>query len=791
MRLKNLFVLLVLLCPAMFPQSSQVQKIEIHSWWGGLGAPRNGTVLITRDGDHYVDHGRMVDPEKVQALIGILRQPTTVAITPQLLGIDDLWLRKNLSRAEKSIRGNMLPATPAQRSLFEANFTKMAVISPLVSSLFRNFHTDDYPGVEVTISYEDGQKQIISTHSQWPLMVPWKAAGGESWNPAISRAVSNLLPPNSPNKERLVKENFVELLSEAVINRIEDQWKLLGAQAKAGAVLERLETVYTLSRVDINSYHSEMFGRSWDEKGPHEENLHALLRKQAYPQNFQIQLILEYADGKVIGVDDFFTNASKYEALARSVPWLNQYLAEHPKVTATLYQVHGRSFVPHAMQTFAKDMKQRQREDLIARVAAQQDEIALLDIGSGLWLLFPDHRMILWRYEMKQGLLKWTVKDFPEAECGDYRSNFGGCSGREINADGTLLEDRPPADEACIKAWRATKPEFASSGEALFPVTRHGRTGYIDVQGKIRIPLCYEAAGDFSEGVAAFERDKLWGYMDKSGSAVIAPRFPWAEKFSEGLAFVQASGSQLGYDGKWGYVDHNGAFIVPAIYQGQSSDEDVAAFRDGRALVYTGEAYGYIDRNGKEVIPPRYRYASAFADGLAVVTEDERMEHWGAITRSGEWAVPPTVPWLSSFSEGLAAAGRSSNCGFVDHKGEMILHPEVPAGEKDCAAVYGSFSGGLARWRQGTKFGYIDKTGKWVVEPKYDLTYRFIDGLAAVKLGNQWGYIDPAGRMVIPLHQWSSAGEFHDGAARITTKDGVAYINRAGKYIWGPTPQTD
>ena len=78
----------------------------------------------------------------------------------------------------------------------------------------------------------------------------------------------------------------------------------------------------------------------------------------------------------------------------------------------------------------------------------------------------------------------------------------------------------------------------------------HGRGGYIDLTGKVVIPLCFDDVGEFSEGLARFERDGRWGYLDLVGNIAIQPQFPWAEDFHEGLAHVQATGEALGYDGR-------------------------------------------------------------------------------------------------------------------------------------------------------------------------------------------------------------------------------------------------
>lgn len=109
-----------------------------------------------------------------------------------------------------------------------------------------------------------------------------------------------------------------------------------------------------------------------------------------------------------------------------------------------------------AMRTFSEDMKARGREDRVEPVGVQQPQITLLIVGNtyseSYWLLFPDKHMMLWRYGGPSGLLKWTASDFPPGLCGTYQSNDGGCSGREVTSDGTLVAEHVPRDQKCMAA---------------------------------------------------------------------------------------------------------------------------------------------------------------------------------------------------------------------------------------------------------------------------------------------------------------------------------------------------
>ncbi|MBL0161172.1 MAG: WG repeat-containing protein [Bryobacterales bacterium] len=166
---------------------------------------------------------------------------------------------------------------------------------------------------------------------------------------------------------------------------------------------------------------------------------------------------------------------------------------------------------------------------------------------------------------------------------------------------------------------------------------------------------------------------------------VVEPRFPWAQEFSEGLARVQVSGSSLGMDAKWGFIDKTGAAVIderkdPSFgeYSNIGSDSAESAFHDGLALVDVDGKKGYIDKAGKVVIAPQFTYAYPFSEGLAAATKSASGDDgWGHIDTTGRWVVEPRFQWASSFSSGLAPVNRSRDCGYVDLRGTLVLSPSL------------------------------------------------------------------------------------------------------------------
>ena len=52
------------------------------------------------------------------------------------------------------------------------------------------------------------------------------------------------------------------------------------------------------------------------------------------------------------------------------------------------------------------------------------------------------------------------------------------------------------------------------------------------------LPYNLDDTRGFSEGLAAFKRNDLWGYINDAGEVVVEPEFAEANDFSDGLALV-------------------------------------------------------------------------------------------------------------------------------------------------------------------------------------------------------------------------------------------------------------
>lgn len=326
---------------------------------------------------------------------------------------------------------------------------------------------------------------------------------------------------------------------------------------------------------------------------------------------------------------------------------------------------------------------------------------------------------------------------------------------------------------------------LAQERNPFFVISIDGKFGYINREGKITIEPKFDAAMDFSEGLARVAMNEKWGFINRKGRIAIAPRFEHAQRFQEGLAMVQVNKTTKR---SWGFIDGKGRMVIkPQFDEHHGVAETSKGFVEGLAMVEVDWYKGFIDKAGRMVIPTIYSYAYPFSNGLASVSL-KTGEMWGYINKKGRWAIAPRFKWASLFSEGLAPVNYDDECGFINRSGKFVLHPFKVKG--DCSTIWGHFNGGLSRWKIGDKFGYINKNADVVIKPYFPLTDGFSDGMAHVTMNGKVGFIDTTGKIVVEP-QFEFVDDFKNGLARVVVReDGEhksGYIDKTGFYVWKPT----
>ncbi|MFW5732133.1 MAG: WG repeat-containing protein [Planctomycetota bacterium] len=221
-------------------------------------------------------------------------------------------------------------------------------------------------------------------------------------------------------------------------------------------------------------------------------------------------------------------------------------------------------------------------------------------------------------------------------------------------------------------------------------VTRDGNSwGVADTEGEWVIEPKYTVTRCiggrlFGVGVGGEEHEHeliprvhaTWGLARDDGTVLREP-------FATGIGFVAQREQPLipysldsfldtglvGAGGKWGFLDKSGSVVVKPRFVGGAGEFEndrccVAIEKDGKKI------YGFIDGNGVMVIEPQFNGPHVFSEGLAAVLVEGQ---WGYVDRAGEYAIAPQYQEAISFSEGRGAVKKDGLWGFIDSSGREVI----------------------------------------------------------------------------------------------------------------------
>ena len=317
----------------------------------------------------------------------------------------------------------------------------------------------------------------------------------------------------------------------------------------------------------------------------------------------------------------------------------------------------------------------------------------------------------------------------------------------------------------------------------LFPFSEYGKWGYMEKDGEVVVSPRFLAASEFSEHVGGVQSETEKYFIDQRGQRVLTFPIEWQSTtcLSDGLAAFCVNG-------KWGYCDKNGKVLIAPKF------DDFRLFYEGLAAVNVGAkleeygmskrlqggVWGYIDRTGKYIAEPRLRDAYPFSEGLALTRDDHGYAY---IDKTGKTVLRfESASWASNFSEGLACVAAPGSyprpLGFIDKTGKFVIEPQFDS-------AY-DFSEGLAAVERDRKYGYIDRSGRVVIEPRFHAAQSFSEGLGAVQMGTAWGFINKQGEFVIhPLRRDGRPGVINDVDWCPGGRTGVFYGGLARVHIGG------
>lgn len=280
--------------------------------------------------------------------------------------------------------------------------------------------------------------------------------------------------------------------------------------------------------------------------------------------------------------------------------------------------------------------------------------------------------------------------------------------------------------------------EVGNFHEGLATVKKNKKMGFINEEGKIVIPLVYDYADYFAEGLAYVVTKtepytSVVSFIDKTNTKILTLKGyeAYSRQFHDGLFAVKNS------DG-WGYIDRSGRTVIKNQYSACGKDFD-NGFATVGVWVGSGTKYGIIDRSGKEIFPLKYfDISDGFAEGIFCVKEITGTNFkFGAVDKSGKIIVPFIYDRTRNIGNGLISVDNDDKSGAVNALNKIIIPIKYD--------LMGRFSEGLCIVVINEKYGYVNANGVEVIPAKYDRVWPFENGEAIVKLDGKEFHINTKG----------------------------------------------
>lgn len=261
---------------------------------------------------------------------------------------------------------------------------------------------------------------------------------------------------------------------------------------------------------------------------------------------------------------------------------------------------------------------------------------------------------------------------------------------------------------------------------------------YIDIYGKIQKPQPrfidrnskaamidasnYSEIGDFHEGLAHVcktitNQQEKCGYINKDGKIIIPLKYDYASDFSEGLASVSIfdkNGKRLLKES--GYIDKTGKLILKGDYFYDFSNGVASDIYCSQYFDKTGKVIVDISKLGSSSIDGVCSY---FNDGLLLIRL--KNNYFGYVNKKGELLIKTNAktdedytPLAPYFSEGLAYIELNNKWGFIDKTGKVVIKPRFIKNFDGNIFEDMKFNNGLARVKEKNKYGYINKLGNYI-----------------------------------------------------------------------------
>lgn len=294
--------------------------------------------------------------------------------------------------------------------------------------------------------------------------------------------------------------------------------------------------------------------------------------------------------------------------------------------------------------------------------------------------------------------------------------------------------------------------------------TSQGLFQCINENGEVIFELAADFVHPFSDGVAVYKRNGLYGYVGLDGKLISAAKYEKASDYSEGVSWVKEPFS-TGFI----LINKNQERLTSKTY------EKHGICKEGMCAVYENEKLGFVRITGEETIPCKYIGAPYFSENKACVSlYDSKTEKYGFINPKGEMVIPFSYiqSGYSNFENGEARVKINGKTCLINEKGTVVFTPMLSQNLE-------GFSSGLSATYtkpNRTGWGFINRKNQWAIQPTYDHATSFKHGYSIVTKDKKKGVIDTLGNLIIPM--------IYDELYANPHSDGYFVCENSGKRVY-------
>lgn len=221
-----------------------------------------------------------------------------------------------------------------------------------------------------------------------------------------------------------------------------------------------------------------------------------------------------------------------------------------------------------------------------------------------------------------------------------------------------------------------------------------------------------------------------WGYINSEGEWIVQAQYDYAELFLDDVAWVKK-------DGLWGIVSSNGDLIVDCQYTYKYFlDDDLYKI----AVAINGNVKSIYNSSGKKIFGVENGLVGEMDGGLIAFSRTvDNVEQWGFADTQGKVIIAPAYKSVGDVGLTHALAQTFDN--------QMVLVSRKDGSETKLpnnVELHGLGSN-LLMYKENNLYGYLDMTGEIAIEPQFTEAAAFSHNAALVKTENGYGLINEDG----------------------------------------------